>query len=224
MKYLKTFNENFSNDGLITESIIGKLFDRLGYTNDVLKTSIKQTLDVNDDPSKEELIRKTKELFGESDNKRKLFRIAKELGVLGEIVTALVVVFNIPWNNWTWLGTIIYLILSHDENNIIRKPWKDIVKNDEFFKDDDKKVNEARVYDYTVLPREALKELESYVDYKNPDNKIEVVPDPRVDGTYAVRVYSNNFTFDLLWNRGAYDELEGFTNWPPTSGDLKFFF
>jgi hypothetical protein len=85
-------------------------------------------------------------------------------------------------------------------------------------------VVESRIYGIEILPEDALRELTDYVDYKDPENKIEVVPDPRVDGTYAVRVYSNNFTFDLLWNRGAYDELEGFTTWPPTSGDLKFFF
>jgi hypothetical protein len=87
-------------------------------------------------------------------------------------------------------------------------------------------INESRIYGFDILPNEALLELEDYVDYKNPENKIEVVPDPRVDGTYAVRVYrkSDDVTFDLLWNRGAYDELEGFTTWPPTSGDLKFFF
>ena len=87
------------------------------------------------------------------------------------------------------------------------------------------KLNESRIYGVEILPEDALKELTDYVDYKNPDNKIEVFPDPRVDGTYAVRFYrkSDNFTFDLLWNRGAYDELEGFTTWPPTSGDLKFF-
>ena len=87
-------------------------------------------------------------------------------------------------------------------------------------------INESRIYGLEILPKEALDELTDYVDYKNPENKIEVVPDPRVDGTYAVRVYrkSDDVTFDLLWNRGAYDELEGFTTWPPTSGDLKFFF
>ena len=37
-----------------------------------------------------------------------------------------------------------------------------------------------------------------------------------------LRRSSDNATFDLLWNRGAYDELE-FTSWPPTSGNLKFF-
>jgi uncharacterized protein YpbB len=86
------------------------------------------------------------------------------------------------------------------------------------------KLNESRIYGIEILPEDALRELTDYVDYKDPENKIEVVPDPRVDGTYAVRVYRKDFTFDLLWNRGAYDELEGFTNWPPTSGDLKFFF
>ncbi len=87
------------------------------------------------------------------------------------------------------------------------------------------KLNESRIYGVEILPEDALKELLDYVDYKYPENKIEVVPDPRVDGTYAVRVYIKkyNVTFDLLWNRGAYDELEGFTTWPPTSGDLKFF-
>ena len=87
-------------------------------------------------------------------------------------------------------------------------------------------INESRIYGIEILPKEALDELTDYVDYKNPENKIEVLPDPRVDGTYAVRVYrkSDDVTFDLLWNRGAYDELEGFTTWPPTSGDLKFFF
>ncbi len=86
-------------------------------------------------------------------------------------------------------------------------------------------INESRIYGVEILPKEALDELSDYVDYQNPKNKIEVVPDPRVDGTYAVRVYrsNDNCTFDLLWNRGAYDGLE-FTTWPPTSGDLKFFF
>lgn len=92
--------------------------------------------------------------------------------------------------------------------------------------------NESRIYGIEILPQEALVELEMYVDYKNPENKIEVYPDPKVDGTYAVRVYrkKDNFTFDLLWNRGAFDEMSsdenesGFSTWPPVSGDLKFFF
>jgi hypothetical protein len=83
-------------------------------------------------------------------------------------------------------------------------------------------VNESKGFE--ILPEDALKELEMYVDYNNPDNKIEVIPDPRVDGTYAVRVYRSDdgYTFDLLWNRGAFDEVE-FSSWPPLSGDLKFF-
>jgi hypothetical protein len=85
-------------------------------------------------------------------------------------------------------------------------------------------INESKIYGVEILPADALKELSDYVDYQNSENKVEVVPDPRVDGSYAVRVYrsSDDVTFDLLWNRGAYDELE-FTSWPPTSGDLKFF-
>jgi hypothetical protein len=83
-------------------------------------------------------------------------------------------------------------------------------------------INESKGFE--ILPEDALKELLDYVDYQNSENKIEVVPDPRVDGTYAVRVYrsSDDVTFDLLWNRGAYDELE-FSSWPPVSGNLKFF-
>lgn len=78
--------------------------------------------------------------------------------------------------------------------------------------------------DYTILPQVALDELEMYVDYKDPNNKIEVVPDPKVDGTFAVRVYRkrDNYTFDLLWYKGGYDEVE-FETWPPVSSDLKFF-
>ena len=63
-----------------------------------------------------------------------------------------------------------------------------------------------------------------YVDYKDKKNKVQVYPDPRVDGTYAVGVYRNNdkLEFDLLWNRGGYDEVE-FEEFPPKSGGLKFF-
>jgi hypothetical protein len=84
---------------------------------------------------------------------------------------------------------------------------------------------ESKNYGIEILPQEALVELDAYVDYKNPENKIEVCPDPKVDGTYAVRVYRSDdgYTFDLLWNRGAFDEVE-FSSWPPNSGNLKFFF
>jgi hypothetical protein len=84
-------------------------------------------------------------------------------------------------------------------------------------------INESKGFE--ILPEDALKELSDYVDYQNSENKIEVVPDPRVDGTYAVRVYrsDDDVTFDLLWNRGAYDEVE-FSSWPPVSGNLKFFY
>ncbi len=84
---------------------------------------------------------------------------------------------------------------------------------------------ESKTFDISILPEEAIKELDDYVDYKNPENKIEVVPDPRVDGTFALRIYrkKDNCQFDLLWNRGAFDGVE-FTSWPPISGELKFFY
>lgn len=87
-----------------------------------------------------------------------------------------------------------------------------------------KKVNESKIYGVEILPEEALIQLDDYVDYKDSENKIEVVPDPKVEGTYAVRVYrkEDNFTFDLLWNKGGYDEVD-FNQFPPTSGNLKFF-
>jgi hypothetical protein len=137
MKHLKTF-ESYDSDKeeLLTESIVGKIFDRLGYTDEVLKRSIKDNLDVDENSSKEEVIQKTKELFGESDSKRKLIRLAKSLGVFGEIITTLVILFSVPWSNWKWIGTFIYLLLSHRENNLIRKPLKDIRYRSEFFTDD----------------------------------------------------------------------------------------
>lgn len=84
---------------------------------------------------------------------------------------------------------------------------------------------ESKIYDYTHLPKQAIDELDMYVDVNDPENKIEVYPDPKVEGTYAVRVYrkSDNHTFDLLWNRGGFDEMDGFETWPPKSGNLKFF-
>ncbi len=49
-------------------------------------------------------------------------------------------------------------------------------------------INESRICGVEILPKEALDELNDYVDYKDNKNKIEVVPDPRVDGSYSVRV------------------------------------
>lgn len=87
----------------------------------------------------------------------------------------------------------------------------------------DNYVYESKILGYEILPSEALEELKMYVDYDNPENKIEVVEDPRVEGTYAVRVYrkSDDYTFDLLWYKGGYDEVE-FEQWPPISGELRF--
>ena len=92
-------------------------------------------------------------------------------------------------------------------------------------------INESIFGDVKMLPEESLKQLEMYVDYKNPENKIEVYPDPKVDGAYAVRVYrkEDDLTFDLVWSKGGFDEIDseenpyGFAQWPPVSGELKFF-
>jgi hypothetical protein len=87
------------------------------------------------------------------------------------------------------------------------------------------------IFNYKILPKKALIQLKGdYVNYKDPQNKIEVFPDPKVDGTYAIRVYrkSDDFIFDLLWNKGGFDEVSsegneyGFEQWPPISGELKF--
>lgn len=80
---------------------------------------------------------------------------------------------------------------------------------------------------HTVLPEDALKALEDYVDVNKKGNSVEVVPDPKVDGTYAVKVSrmegrsKTPCEFHLLWNRGAYDECD-FECWPPISGELQF--
>jgi hypothetical protein len=89
--------------------------------------------------------------------------------------------------------------------------------------------NESKFYNKDILPKEAQEEL---MDYLNTENdKIEVYPDPKVEGCYAVRVYRDDLTFDLLWYKGGFDDgissdenEHGFSTWPPTSGDLKFFF
>jgi hypothetical protein len=87
--------------------------------------------------------------------------------------------------------------------------------------------NESKFYGVDILPENALKQLEDYIDDKN--TKVEVYPDPKVDGTYALRVYREDLTFDLLWYKNGFDEVSseeneyGFSTWPPISGDLRFF-
>jgi hypothetical protein len=86
------------------------------------------------------------------------------------------------------------------------------------------------IYDYTVLPTKALSELEMYADVKK--DKIEVYPDPQVDGTYAVQVSRADTDFrgkvvyqepfHLLWYSGGFDEVD-FDEFPPKSGkNLNF--
>lgn len=84
-------------------------------------------------------------------------------------------------------------------------------------------INESKIYDWKILPEEAIKELESYVDVNDSSNKIEVYPDPQVEGTYALKIYrhSDDLTFNLLWYKGGYDEVD-FDVFPPKSDGLKF--
>lgn len=85
--------------------------------------------------------------------------------------------------------------------------------------------SESKIYGIEILPKESLEQLEWYVDYKDPQNKVEVYPDPQVDGTFALRIFraSDDYTFDLLWNKGGFDDID-FETWPPKSGKLNFFF
>lgn len=90
-----------------------------------------------------------------------------------------------------------------------------------------KKFNESKTYGLEILPQEAIKQIADYDVTSN--TKVEVYPDPKVDGTYAVRVYRDDLTFDLLWYKGGFDEISsdeneyGFKTWPPFSGNLQFF-
>ena len=76
------------------------------------------------------------------------------------------------------------------------------------------------------LPQEAQEALKDYVDVTEKGNSVEVVPDPKVPGAYALQVTriegKHPYVFHLLWTKGEYDECD-FTEWPPVSGDLQFF-
>lgn len=85
-------------------------------------------------------------------------------------------------------------------------------------------LNESKIYGPEILPMKALEELKSYATIGV--DKIEVYPDPQVEGTYAIqitlRTHREGYVFHLLWNRGGMDEVE-FEQWPPKSGkNLNF--
>lgn len=84
----------------------------------------------------------------------------------------------------------------------------------------DECLNESKIYGSEILPKKALEELKSYATIGK--NKIEVYPDPQVEGTYAIQVDRDGYVFHLLWNRDGMDEVE-FEQWPPKSGkNLNF--
>jgi hypothetical protein len=97
--------------------------------------------------------------------------------------------------------------------------------NEYYDYDDDEITDGPKIYGREILPEDALEELE---DYTNEDSKVEVVRDPRVDGTFALQISRPEgknkelYVFHLLWYRGGFDGVE-FDKFPPTSKDLQFF-
>jgi len=85
----------------------------------------------------------------------------------------------------------------------------------------DESINESRIYGCEVLPKKALEELDMYATIDK--DKIEVYPDPQVEGTYAVQVTRvGEKPFHLLWYSGGFDEVD-FEQFPPKSGkNLNF--
>jgi hypothetical protein len=66
--------------------------------------------------------------------------------------------------------------------------------------------------------------LSEYTGRRILPTKVDVVPDPKVEGVYAVRVRgSRPFTCLIAnWDVEQVEDCE-FTTWPPVSGALKFF-
>lgn len=77
------------------------------------------------------------------------------------------------------------------------------------------------------LPVEAQRALREQVDstYLDPEKHvIQVVEDPEVPGTYAIRVVEPTEEGDvhLVWYHYNDWELVEFESWPPQSGNLQF--
>jgi len=76
-----------------------------------------------------------------------------------------------------------------------------------------------------LLPDNAIEALKNYVDIDNPNNIINIVPDPKVPGVFALQIYRGKYKFHLLWTNDGCGDFDGveFESWPPTTGDLQFF-
>lgn len=92
------------------------------------------------------------------------------------------------------------------------------------------------------MPMKAVSELtDLYVDQDFSDVvELKIQADPYVEGTFALRIVKKHEIYyrrdneekkleymddlDLLWNHGAYDEVE-FNTWPPIANgnNLQFF-
>jgi hypothetical protein len=74
------------------------------------------------------------------------------------------------------------------------------------------------------MPIKSIQELTHW--YCEPDfsdiKAIQIYQDPQLEETFALRITKKDNEFDLLWNHGAYDEVD-FESFPPVSGNLKFF-
>ena len=66
------------------------------------------------------------------------------------------------------------------------------------------------------LPTQAIDELSMYSNKKDLSDikDIDIVPDPQVDGVYALQLHRGKSKIHLLWRDGGFDEVE-FTQWPP---------
>jgi len=59
--------------------------------------------------------------------------------------------------------------------------------------------------------------------------KVEVIPDPQVDGTYAIKADDDQYLVTDLTDDMPIEEAIGliseceFESWPPVSGQLQFF-
>jgi len=75
-----------------------------------------------------------------------------------------------------------------------------------------------------LLPQQAIDELHKWYVTEGSKDKVEVVEDPKVIGTYAIQVtrVGEGRSFHLLWSAHYLEEVE-FETWPPESGEPKFF-
>lgn len=79
---------------------------------------------------------------------------------------------------------------------------------------------------FNDLPEQCKKALNEECDSTIVDpatHEYEVVADPNVYGTYAIRILQkDDDDVFILWSDGGIEDVE-FESWPPTTEDLHFF-